>query len=241
MGDYDDAEPAEKYGMIGYNRNTLNRSVDSDVNSVKDIVLWLKKWSTVAFSVLCVIFVLVLVVLILELGILTSGESNEEQKQSTNFSNVNESKIFTCDEGWIDGGPSGLGCLHLSPDVMVWAAALDYCAGKRSTLLEIRTKEQMKFVRTLLNTVEMYSQNTNLMWWGAGTDETKEGDWVWKYSGEVVGDFVWYHGKKPFSDSSENSLCFVTFDNSNYGSDCRSTEISYPICQQVTRIDLYEF
>ena len=239
MGDYDDAEPVEKYGMIGYDSRTLNRSVDNDVNSVKDIVLWLKKWSRVAFSVICVILVLVLIVLILEVGILTSGESKEEQKQNTNSSNMNQNKI--CDEGWIDGGLSDLGCLHFSPELMVWAAALDYCAEKRSTLLEIHTMEQMKFVRTLLDTVEMYSGNTNLMWWGAGTDETKEGDWRWKYSGELVPDFVWYQGRKPLSDSTENSLCFVTFDDSTYGSDCRSTETSYPICQQVSRINSYEF
>ena len=87
----------------------------------------------------------------------------------------------------------------------------------------------------------MYSQNTNLMWWGAGTDETKEGDWVWKYSGLRVADFVWYQGRKPLSDSTENSLCFVTIDDSTFGSDCRSAETSYPICQQVTRIDLNRF
>merc|ERR1712032_396408 len=149
MGDYDDAEPAEKYGMIGYNNRTLNRSVDNDVNSVKDIVLWLKKWSRVGFSVICVILVLVLIVLILEVGILISGESREEQ--NTNFSNVIQNKI--CDEGWIDGGPSDLGCLHFSPDLMVWAEALNYCAEKSSTLLEIHTIDQMKFVRTLLDTV----------------------------------------------------------------------------------------
>lgn len=227
MGDYDDAAPAEDYNMISYSNTMKRRTVDGDdVKSVKDNLLKLKKWTTIAFSVVCAILVLVL---ILELvNTFTSGG-----KQNTNSPvpkpNVSQSKM--CYEGWIDGGSSGLGCLHFGQELSEWAKALDYCYEKRSTLLEIKTEEQMKFIRTFLDTVEMYSKNADLMWWVAGSDEEKEGDWVWTNSGESVADFVWYQGKKPPSDSSENYLCFVAINNNTYGTDCRGTETSFPICQ----------
>lgn len=223
MAEYDDAVPAEDYGMIGY-RSTMKRTVDSDVNSVKDTLLLLKKRSTIAFSVIGAILGLVLIIVLVNTFISVGGS------QKTNFPKTNVSQSM-CGEGWIDGGSAGLGCLHFGQELSVWAGALTYCADKRSTLLEIHTVEQMRFIRTFLDTIEMYSKNTGLMWWGAGTDGAKEGQWVWKYSGESVPDFVWYQGKKPLSDSTENSLCFVTFNNNTYGSDCRGTDTSFPICQ----------
>ena len=225
MAEYDDAVKAEgeDYGMIGY-RSTLKRTVDSDVNSVKDTLFLLKKRATIAFSVICAILGLMLIIVLVNTFLSVGG------KQNTHFSKPNVSQSL-CGEGWIDGGSSGLGCLHFGQELSVWAQALTYCADKRSTLLEIHTEDQMRFVRTFLDTIEMYSKNTHLTWWGAGTDHAKEGEWVWKYSGESVQSFVWYQGKKPSSDSTENSLCFVTFYNNTYGGDCRDTDKAFPICQ----------
>ena len=103
MGDYDDAAPAEDYNMISYSNTMKRRTVEGDdVKSVKDNLLKLKKWTTIAFSVICAILVLVL---ILELvNTFTSGG-----KQNTNSPvpkpNVSQSKI--CYEGgaWPNAPP----------------------------------------------------------------------------------------------------------------------------------------
>ena len=98
--------------------------------------------------------------------------------------------------------------------------------------------------------MELYAGR--LMWWTAGTDEAveddwvagsggddddeaREGDWVWKYSGKPVADFVWYQGKKPW-DTTENYLCLDSFNNYNQsvivGSVCSDTKSAFTICQR---------
>ena len=142
-------EYEDEYDKIRYNTKTLKGGMEVNVLSVKNSISLLQKRLKIAFVVIGVILGSLLILELANAFLFTFGN-----RQIIHSENVGQSN--NCDEGWIDGGPADLGCLHFSPENLIRAAALDYCANRRSTLLEIHSEKQMKFLRTFLDSVEVF-------------------------------------------------------------------------------------
>ena len=95
---------------------------------------------------------------------------------------TNRHEIFgTCPSGWRNERPRGLGCLHVHLKTMRVDQAEQYCDNLGSHLLEIYTREQLNFTRTLLMEImeeEEMRDMDEVDWYLGGTD-MDTGSFMW--------------------------------------------------------------
>ena len=131
---------------------------------------------------------------------------------------------------------------------MTYAAAISFCKGKNSSLIEeIDSIDQKDFIFDKLQKIsgEVEWQTPPgrkyKAWWGGATDEEQEGDWRWTQSGDPVQDFMWSVGEPNNHRDDEDYFCFfkAVQVESEYdegplkGNDCSSSSmVGYPLCQQ---------
>ena len=126
-----------------------------------------------------------------------------------------------------------MGCiLFNSSEAYDWEHAYDYCHRfENASLVEIRTEEQLEFLKMELLVLENHEGRHN--WWTGATDYGREGQWYWMGSLTPVADYVWASGQ-PNEGSLDNCLNLET-SNYNYfylGYDVNCSYASFPICQK---------
>ena len=132
---------------------------------------------------------------------------------------------------------------------MTYAAAISFCKGKNSSLIEIDSIDQKNFIfdklKKISGEVEWQTPpgRKYKAWWGGATDEEQEDDWRWTQSGDPVQDFMWGVGEPNNGGGEEDYFCFfkavpVASDNdevSYKGNDCSgNSRMGYPVCQKNT-------
>ena len=136
-----------------------------------------------------------------------------------------------CPEDWTDASFVNMGCLHFNnSERLDWMDANEYCQTqmpeRSSSLVEIRTKEQLAFLRIFLDFDSDFAAGS----WVAGTDVGSSGRWFWATNLSPVEDFVWADGEPSRSNGTVSCL-MLAFDSDSMGVgiDCNRRE--YPICQ----------
>ena len=95
---------------------------------------------------------------------------------------TNRHEIFgTCPSGWRNERSRGLGCLHLHLETMRIGQAEEYCDNLNSHLLEIYTRDQLNFTRTMLIEImeKMEKSDTNEVDWYIGANDLNTGTFTW--------------------------------------------------------------
>merc|ERR1712179_280220 len=144
------------------------------------------------------------------------------------FSHGEDNVKGNCPSGWMDATYVGMGCLRFdTTKSYTWDKANGFCRTIDGYLVEIRSEEQMEFVRNLL---DVLGDNEGVVhWWTSGTDAGLEGRWNWAVSLERVGSYTWYN--QPTEDEDRN--CQALVKGYNYkGDDYGCSNSFYAICQK---------
>ena len=130
---------------------------------------------------------------------------------------------------------------------MTYAAAISFCKGKNSSLIEIDSIDQKNFIFDKLKKIsgevewQTPERRKYKAWWGGATDEKQEGNWRWTQSGGPVQDYMWGDKEPNNQGNDENVFCFFkaiqvmsNYDDGPYhGNDCSGiSRMGYPVCQQ---------
>ena len=96
------------------------------------------------------------------------------------FTNRHET-FGTCPSGWRNERSRGLGCLHVHLKTMMIDQAMEYCDNLNSHLLEIYTRDQLNFTRTMLMEVmeEMEMRDIDDVDWYIGATDLDTGTFTW--------------------------------------------------------------
>ena len=96
------------------------------------------------------------------------------------FTNRHET-FGTCPSGWRNERSRGLGCLHVHHKSMIIKQAREYCDNLNSHLIEIYTRDQLNFTRTMLMEVmeEMEMSDIDDVDWYIGATDLDTGTFTW--------------------------------------------------------------
>ena len=133
-----------------------------------------------------------------------------------------------CPPSWIQATFVDMGCLFFGTDLYSWDLAGSFCQKeKNATLVEIINAVQFDYLQMH---VEMLADHEGAMaWWIGGTDQGREGKWIWISSLTPVENFVWY----PNFANAETANCMY-LDSINVGAnDAPCTRTYKPICQKI--------
>merc|ERR1712215_257475 len=134
-----------------------------------------------------------------------------------------------CPFNWVDGSTVDMGCIYLNNRFAFnWEEAYGYCNNEDSSLIEIRTEEQMIFLTDRLYELEQYYDKTS--WWIGASDLGREGRWIWMDSLSPVESFVW-HKAYPNGGVTENCL-YLNSGGKYEGYDNPCSVRYFPICQK---------
>ena len=156
-------------------------------------------------------------------GVKQESEGNKKMISSVK-KRINEKllEVAACDDGWksfLDH------CYFFSSEAMTWDRAMEFCQNKNSSLLEIDTNEEIRFILASAGA-------ENFLWVGAN-DRAEEGQFIWQSSKRPVQQHLWYNNEPNNSGGGEDCAEFYKHDKYRKGklNDSSCSKSSAFVCE----------
>uniref|UniRef100_A0A1B6FE09 C-type lectin domain-containing protein n=1 Tax=Cuerna arida TaxID=1464854 RepID=A0A1B6FE09_9HEMI len=103
-----------------------------------------------------------------------------------------------------------------------WFEAFMYCQSKGQQLATIQSKQENEQFFEAIKENQLYKSARAQLFWTAGTDLAREGEWYWMTTGLPIDSFLDWHTSQPNNyENREHCLCFECVDKKWHDFDCK--------------------
>uniref|UniRef100_A0A1B6G9L9 C-type lectin domain-containing protein n=1 Tax=Cuerna arida TaxID=1464854 RepID=A0A1B6G9L9_9HEMI len=105
-----------------------------------------------------------------------------------------------------------------------WFEAFIYCQTKGQQLATIQSKQENEQFLEAIKENQLYKSDNSYLFWTAGTDLAREGEWYWMTTGLSIDGFTDWHTTQPDNiDNREHCLGFADrSDKKWHDADCKN-------------------